>query len=83
MVAVASVAAATARTVRGGEVAAMSEAVPGGTAEVVEVESVGAFEVVEVFGRQLLGAEAGEAVCSPFSAECSDVLARVSGAGLS
>lgn len=78
-----SVAAATAWTVRGSEVAAMSEAVPGGTAEVVEVESVGAFEVVEVFGRQLLGAEAGEAVCSPLSAQCSDVLARFSGAGLS
>lgn len=73
---------ATARTVRDGEVAAMSEVAPAGTHEVVEVESVGTVEVVEVFGCRFLGAVAGGVVCSPVSAECSDVHARFSGAGL-
>lgn len=74
-----TVAGATARTVRGGEVAAMSEAAPAGTAEVAEVESVGTGEVVEVFGLRSPGAVAGGAVCS---AECSGVRAQFSGAGL-
>lgn len=82
MVALVSVAAATAWTVRGGEVAVLSEVVPAGTAEVVEVESVGAVEVVEVLGHQPLGFVAGGAVWPLLSAECSDALARVSGAGL-
>lgn len=79
MVALVSVAAVAARTVRGGEIAALSEVVP---AEVVEVESVGAVEVVEVLGHQPLGVVAGGAVWPLLSAECSDALARVSGAGL-
>lgn len=82
MVALVSVAAVAARTVRGGEIAALSEVVPAGTAEVVEVESVGAVEVVEVLGHQPLGVVAGGAVWPLLSAECSDALARVSGAGL-
>lgn len=79
MVALVSVAAATARTVRGGEVAALSEVVPAETAEVAEVESVGA---VEVLGHQPLGVVAGGAVWPLLSAEGSDALAPVSGAGL-
>lgn len=77
-----TVAGATARTVLGGEVAEMSEVAPAGTAEVVEVESVGTVEVAEVFGCRFLGAVAEGMVCSPLSAECSDVHAQFSGAGL-
>lgn len=77
-----TVAGATARAVRGGEVAAMSEEAPAGTAEVAEEESVGTVEVVEVFGCRFLGAVAGGVVCSPVSAECSDVHAQCSGSGL-
>lgn len=77
-----TVAGATARTVRGGEVAAMSEVVPAGTVEAVEVESVGTVEVVVVFGCRFLCVVAGAVVCSLVSAECSDVHARFSGAGL-
>lgn len=52
-------AGATARIVRGGEVAGMSEVAPAEAAEVVEVESVGRVEVVEVFGCRFLGAVSG------------------------
>lgn len=60
----------------------MSEVAPAGTVEVAEVESVGTVEVAEVCGRRVPRAVAEGVVCFLVSAECSDDLARFSGAGL-
>ncbi len=64
------------------EVAPAETVVAAGTAEVAEVEVVGAVEVVEAFGHQLLCAMAGRIACSQVSAECFVVPAQFSGAGL-